>query len=264
MSDRRRWTAKETEKLVDLVAESYSFLTEGFTPSKTAVMVNEKWDDITASINSLASGKGILNREQTKNKWRDLKSTSKGVVAKYKKALSQTGLGPDSLPKAPTPIQNKIAGVIGRTATEGVPGTGGCDTSLEPTPSNAVAIISAPSIISDPSCDLIERAAEESGVSRGEPLSQSTPAKRPRMTPKQIQLDQTKELIETENSMLIEVRGIREEIGGLREELRGMRGEMGSMSNIFLGILHEIKRGNDQRENERSHRLSDILDFNNT
>ena len=79
-------------------------------------------------------------------------------MATYKRAQAKTGLGPDEMPKEPTPLQYRIAALIGRTATEGVRGAECCDTSLQPTPSNAVALI-----VPAGTSNLIERAAEESG-----------------------------------------------------------------------------------------------------
>ena len=93
MTERRRWTANEDSKLVELLKNDYKFLTESLSESKTKRMVDEKWAKITNNINSLGEGRSKLSDEQVQKKWIDIKSKSKTAVMKYKKAMSKTGGG---------------------------------------------------------------------------------------------------------------------------------------------------------------------------
>ena len=68
--ERRRWTNEETEKLVSLVSDNYSFLFDAITPGKSRKMINEKWQLITDQINALGSGKALLSSDQVEKKWR--------------------------------------------------------------------------------------------------------------------------------------------------------------------------------------------------
>ena len=46
-TDRRRWLAAESAKLVELIQENYSFIFEALNPGKTRKMVDDKWTEIT-------------------------------------------------------------------------------------------------------------------------------------------------------------------------------------------------------------------------
>ena len=50
MTDRRRWTAEETQKLVEQVEQHYRFLTEGVTPAETKAMIEARWDEIVSEV----------------------------------------------------------------------------------------------------------------------------------------------------------------------------------------------------------------------
>ena len=58
----------ETNKLVDLVGENYSWLFQAIDNSKSRKMVDDKWMEITAAINALGSGKSLLTREKVERK----------------------------------------------------------------------------------------------------------------------------------------------------------------------------------------------------
>lgn len=244
-SSRRRWSRQETDKLVSLVSVCYKFLTEGFTPSKTKAMVDRKWEEITEAINSLGDG-APLTVSQIHKKWTDIKSTSKGAVSKYKKAQAKTGLGADAMPKEPSELQYKVASLIGKTATEGIEGAENFDTSIvqaPPSSSSAVAVITRGD--TPTSTSIIAQAAEETGVSIS---AQSTPAKRPRPNPKQTQLQQNKELIQTEVD--------------IRDEIRGLREEFKTTNMILNGILYEMKRSNDMKMGNHGATLNEVLQYN--
>ena len=76
----RRWSAAESAKLVELIQENYSFIFEALNPGKTRKMVDDKWAEITDSINALAAGNSTLTVDQVCKKWTELKSASKCAV----------------------------------------------------------------------------------------------------------------------------------------------------------------------------------------
>ena len=121
----RRWSSEEVHELVENVETHYDFLTSALTISKTKSMVDNKWLDITDSINALGTGPK-LEVEKVKKKWFDMKSTAKKAVAEYKKELTKTGGGANSA-STPTELQFKIASFIGPVYTEGIPETENCD-----------------------------------------------------------------------------------------------------------------------------------------
>ena len=224
MADRRRWTPAEASKLVDLVSADFAFLFESLNPSKTKQMVDSRWAEITQKINSMGNGKVRLTVEQVTKKWIDLKSTAKMTVMKYRKGQRQTG-GGENVAKTPSALQWKINSLLGTPATEGIPGTEFCDSSLsEPA---RVAIVAASSSQSPATTTQLEESA-------------STPSpflkKRPRKTPRQQQLEQNNELLKTENEML--------------DATVGIRDELQQTNSILSGILYEIKRSNDLKELE--------------
>ena len=84
MSDRRHWSEDEQQKLIELVQKNYEFLTAALTPSKTKVMVKNRWKEITDEINSHADGVP-LSVLQVQRKWSDEKSRAKKAVTNYRK-----------------------------------------------------------------------------------------------------------------------------------------------------------------------------------
>ena len=121
----RRWSSEEVHELVENVETHYNFLTSALTISKTKSMVDNKWLDITDSINALGADPK-LDVEKVKKKWFDMKSTAKKAVAEYKKELTKTGGGANAA-STPTELQFKIASFMGPVYTERIPGTENCD-----------------------------------------------------------------------------------------------------------------------------------------
>ena len=52
----RCWSNEEMYELVENVETQYKFLTSAFAVSKTKCMVDNKWLDITDTINALGAG----------------------------------------------------------------------------------------------------------------------------------------------------------------------------------------------------------------
>ena len=86
----QRWIQEKLELLVDLVKDSYTFLTGALTNAKTKSMMDYKWRDIESASNSLAKETPFLT-EKIKKKWFDVKSRAKRDVALFKKETGWTG-----------------------------------------------------------------------------------------------------------------------------------------------------------------------------
>jgi len=132
MSERRRWTPAENSKLDGnngyIIKENYLFLTEALNERKTKQMVDQNWTEIADSINALGEGRAKLTTIRCKRNGLILKAKSKTAVMKYKKALSATGEGSNTV-KEPSELQYYVASIMGAIATEGIAGAEGCDTS---------------------------------------------------------------------------------------------------------------------------------------
>ena len=122
-NNRRRWSDEETNKLVELMFIHYNsfihYVTEALTPKKTRKMVDERWKQITDSINSIRSKKVAVTPKQVEKKWSDFKSKCKLAVMDYNKELGKTGGGQNTV-KQPSEIQYRVAELIGKAATDGV------------------------------------------------------------------------------------------------------------------------------------------------
>ena len=112
----RRWSNDEVEILVELVGNNYEFLTGSLNVSKTKSMVDQKWEELTANINSINAGPAF-EVEQVKKKWFDTKSLAKKAVAEYKRECRKPGGGVNTA-VTPTELQFKIANIIGPIFTE--------------------------------------------------------------------------------------------------------------------------------------------------
>ena len=57
---RRRWSAAESAKFLELIQENYSFIFEALNPGKTRKMVDDKWDDkLNNRFNKCTSGREL-------------------------------------------------------------------------------------------------------------------------------------------------------------------------------------------------------------
>ena len=230
MSDRRRWQAVETAKLVELVEKNYDFLTAACNPSKTREMIDRKWDEVARHINSLGVGTSILTSDQVQKKWFDLKSQTKKAVVKYNGGIGRTGSGANIV-KEPTELQYRIASFIGKICTEGVPGAADCDTSKPPT----VGICSD-SFLADSFPWENEVSIPCASSSPNEKCDPPT-SKRPRMSKKD---EQTAQILEAERSIV--------------DTVKGMREELKSTNSLIGEVVQEMKRSNDIHQ-----QLLDIL-----
>ena len=233
MTDRRRWTSAETSKVVDLIQENYSFLFETISNAKSKKDIDEKWDEITAQVNALGSGKVRLTTDQVQRKWSDLKSTTKILVMKYRKGQTRTGGGNNDA-KEPTELQWKIHRIIGSAASSGIVGAESCDSSQR------VARVTS---TSQSHCNISITSPQPTTTTE---QSRSSPylIKRPKKTPKQQQLEQNRELLKTEGELMDAVVGIRDEIQQMNSTLTGILYE-------FKTLVQLIAQGQQQQQGQQ-------------
>ena len=238
MTDRRRWSQNESDKLIELVQMNYDFLTSGFTPKKTKVMVDEKWKKITEELNSLGEGPA-LNVEKVKIKCQDEKSKTKKAVSKYRRELEKTGGGPNTA-NAPTVFQSKIASFIGNTVVDGIPGTADLDTSDHHTSLPAMDMVpytdSSTAFISNN-----EISASNEPLPNND-LPSSTPSKRQKLS---VREKQNQEFMESEKLLVSSVKEIKEQI---KESNRIFREGMATTNQLLGEICAQMKRFNDHNE----------------
>ena len=221
-SSRRRWSGSETNLLVDLVKKHYDFLTSACNPKKSRTMVENKWAEITEAVNALGGGTAKLTSEQIQKKWSDLKSTSKKAVCKYKAEMSKTG-GGVSKGREPTELQFKIASFIGKSYTEGIPGTEISDTTLQ----------SETSVVLYEDVSEAEVSHTDSSVSNAE-LQNDEPvykAKRPKLCKRDAQ---NEEILQAEKRIV--------------EAVIDMKKEMEKTNVLIADAVVELKRSNNIQE----------------
>ena len=83
MCKRRNWTSVKTQLPVNRIAKNYKFLTSGLNPSKTKVMVMQKWSEIADAFNALRLGTILLTAEQILKNDLNPKSGSEKAVSQY-------------------------------------------------------------------------------------------------------------------------------------------------------------------------------------
>lgn len=91
----------------------------------------------------MGEGRTALTIDQVTKKWSDLKSKSKSAVMNYKKSMGKTGGGSNSV-KKPSEVHYKVTAIVGKAATEIIPGTAECDTSAKTVQNNQLALIRPP------------------------------------------------------------------------------------------------------------------------
>ena len=106
----RRWIQEEIEPLINLVKHKYVCLTGALFNSKTKPMVDGKWNDITATTNTLSNGPPFTTAK-VKTKWFDHKRRAKKDVAMHKKEVGRTGGGQNPF-NTPIELQFKIANIM--------------------------------------------------------------------------------------------------------------------------------------------------------
>ena len=109
-----RYSSEEVEVLVNCVEEHKAILLGSFTPNITSEIKEKTWAEITEKVNAV--GKKNRTTKQIKKKWTDIASRTKCKAAQAK---SGSGVNDRGDMPALTAIEEKITGVLGRTAVEG-------------------------------------------------------------------------------------------------------------------------------------------------
>ena len=247
---RRLWTPTELQLLVELVGESYQYLTGALNNSKSKTQVDNRWKDITAKINALGEGTEQLSILKVKKRCFDLKSTSKKAVVSYNKQLQKTGAPGSNPVKKPTDLQFKVVALIGSVHTEGIAGTEMCDSSSTSrdtlaisNPTNGLEVSLFNQALPDVPRDALDPNQAPIAVPSSPSLAPmpTTPggskSKRPKMSKREAQ---NVEIIEAEKSMVLAVNEMRDEVRQLNTTAVNMLEEMRRSNNIqeqLVGML---------------------------
>ncbi|KAK2878655.1 hypothetical protein Q8A67_019446 [Cirrhinus molitorella] len=132
---KRNLTNTELEVLVDEVESNqqilFSSLTAGGITNKRK---NATWEKVTSAVNSVGSEERTV--PEIKKKWFDIKVLAKKRVTAHRREISATGGGQTTTELSP--LDNRIACIIGDTALSGINKDGDTDllTTQQPGPSN--------------------------------------------------------------------------------------------------------------------------------
>ena len=206
-------------------------------------MIDERWQTITDTINALASGKAALTVEQVQRKWSDFKSDSRTAKINFQKSQNLTGGGSNKV-KDPTELQWKVTNFLGKTATDGVAGAELLDTSQ-------LAIEPVTPILAIQPTDIVQQAISGAGIPPSTPTTSGENfinCRKRRKTPKEQQIEQTEQLLQTEDKILTGISEIRDELRNLNTGIGGLQNELKSMNIMIYSVFIEFKRLNDRKE----------------
>uniref|UniRef100_A0AAQ6AJ68 Myb/SANT-like DNA-binding domain-containing protein n=1 Tax=Amphiprion ocellaris TaxID=80972 RepID=A0AAQ6AJ68_AMPOC len=118
MAEKRKRNLSETEieVLVDEVAARKSILFGGHCSGITNKRKGTEWQHIVTSVNSVSSTERTV--AEMKKKWSDLKVEAKKRVACHRQSVSATG-GDRGKPE-PTPLDSRIASILGTASGCGI------------------------------------------------------------------------------------------------------------------------------------------------
>lgn len=199
---------------------------------------------ITREINSLGDGSAPLSADQVQQKWSDLKCQSKNAKMKYDKAANKTGGGQNTA-KAPTEVQVKVNAIVGKSATEPIPGTQSLDTSARAQQrQSSELVVVRPT--NDVSQEMVTEHHDNNSTNAESPSPYRTPSsKRARFCPKKQQLEQNEELLRAENRIV--------------EEIRELKAEFQTLNQVMYGILEELRKGNNMRSEQQNRRNAPVM-----
>ncbi len=116
-SKKRNFTNTELEVLVDEVESNqqilFSSLTAGGITNKRK---NAAWEKVTDAVNSVGSEERTV--PEIKQKWFDNKVLAKKCITAHRREMSVTGGGQTTMELSP--LDNRIASIIGDTALSGI------------------------------------------------------------------------------------------------------------------------------------------------
>ena len=135
--------------------------------------------------------------------------------------------------KTPLKLSGKsLVSFIGKSATEGIPGTDDCDTSASfmQSPSNQLAVIHRPEREADEIS--MELQSENEDPIRS-PLATPLSSKRQRFCPKKRQLEQNEAMLKAENNIV--------------QEVKEVKNELKTLNHLMFGVLEELRKGSEMK-----------------
>ncbi|KAL2079809.1 hypothetical protein ACEWY4_025553 [Coilia grayii] len=120
MARKPNFTSQELNVLVDEVEKRRLVLFSKLKNSVTNAEKKEAWQEVAEHVNSVGLG---YRRDgaNLRNKWRDYSSVVKCKAAALRREQQKTGAGRTTVPDL-TPLEERVLGVLGQEAVEGVPG----------------------------------------------------------------------------------------------------------------------------------------------
>lgn len=114
------FSTEENEVIVDEVEKNQGILFSKLTNSVTNSRKKKLWDSICAKVNALS--KGVCRSTQdVKKRWQDMQSAAKKKEVKRKHEIKKTGGGINESEEINS-IDDRILGVLGPVAVDGIPG----------------------------------------------------------------------------------------------------------------------------------------------
>lgn len=116
---KKNFSQEELTVLVDEVNEHKKVLFEKFSDTLTNEKKEKYWRQIALKINAVS----LVERsvDEIRKKWTDWCSITKAKASKISAEMTKTGSGTSDV-VALTPLEEKIASILGRTAIEGIKG----------------------------------------------------------------------------------------------------------------------------------------------
>ena len=108
---------EELEILVEEVEKNKVLLLGKLTDTVTNERKKKMWVTIAGRVSVVGNNK--ISPEETRNKWQDWESQTKGRMAKQIRESSATGGGP-RVEQTFTPLEDKILDIMGTTTVEGL------------------------------------------------------------------------------------------------------------------------------------------------
>lgn len=121
---KKNFTNTELEILVNEVESNQQILFSSFTAGGiTNKRKNAAWENVTNAVNSVGSEERTV--PEIKKKWFDIKVLAKKRVTAHRREMSATGGGQTTTELSP--LDNRIACIIGDTALSGITKDGDTD-----------------------------------------------------------------------------------------------------------------------------------------
>lgn len=126
MSKKRspNFTSQEIQILTDEVEKNKSLLFSRLTNTATNSAKKRGWEAVCSKMNAVNDTDHLRTVEEIRKKWTCYVSSTKKKLAENKRESRRTGGGPP--PNAVSSVEEKVAGIIGKTPINGI--KGGIDT----------------------------------------------------------------------------------------------------------------------------------------